>query len=228
MGWSPYEVREARAKLHYAGRIKFMATTNYCKRLYMHLRYRNLKTGWLKRLTSLEIKYSQNSTKHEAKSEQKWQQIVNKELPSASKLTWRIAVSRKQSLAEYLKHSEEPAPMPYYRGDRDSALLFQARTGSLLTQQRRHELFGADLTCRLCGAQSKTIQHVIQVCTKLNDEHQEATTLADSVAFTGAPEKTKEQQASHTKRRLRRWEQYCRSLEKVPTRRISCIDQVGS
>lgn len=224
MGWSPYEIREARAKLHYAGRIRFMPTTNYCKRIYMHLRYRNTKTNWIKTLTSLEMKYNRNSTKHEATSELKWQQITNKELANASKLTWRTAVSKKQSLAEYYKHKQEPAPMPYYRGDRDSALLFQARTGSLLTQQRRHELFGADPSCRLCGAQNETLTHVLHECPNLSDENQTAKTLADSLAFTSNTVELK-QQVSDTKRRLRRWEQLCRRVDNASSRPLSCIDQ---
>lgn len=98
MGWPPYEVRDATAKLCYAGR--FMPTTNDFKRIHMHLQYRNLKTGWIKRFSSLETKYKKNFTKHEAQSAHKWQQIINKKLASASKLAWHTAVSKKKGLSE--------------------------------------------------------------------------------------------------------------------------------
>ncbi|KAH7978415.1 hypothetical protein HPB49_005477 [Dermacentor silvarum] len=203
MSWSSYEAREARSKLQYAGRLKFMANTNYSRRIYLHLRYKNIKTAWIRKYTSLNTKYNQNSKHHETKTE--WRKAVIKEINDAETSIWRTAVTKKQSLALYHQHKPEPCPSPHYRGDRGSALLFQARTGALLTNQRRHELFDVDPTCRLCGAQEETLIYVLQQCPRLPPDPQPCT-LAESLALTGNTEEERAARAEATKTRLEQWE----------------------
>ncbi|KAH8032715.1 hypothetical protein HPB51_001413 [Rhipicephalus microplus] len=65
------------------------------------------------------------------------------------------------------------------RGDRESALLFQARAGSLAMQQRRWELLDADPSCRLCGAIKETIQHIIMDCPRLGAREHPHLSLAE-------------------------------------------------
>ncbi|KAH9381627.1 hypothetical protein HPB48_004624 [Haemaphysalis longicornis] len=139
MGWSPYEIRETRSKILYAGRLKFMPETNVSKRMYLHLRYRNIKTHWIRRITALEAKYGRDSKRHETKSAAAWDKVTIKEITEASTKACRAAVAKKQSLTLYAQHTTEPQQRPFYCGERESGFLFQARTGSLLTQQRRHD-----------------------------------------------------------------------------------------
>ncbi|KAH7970226.1 hypothetical protein HPB49_001196 [Dermacentor silvarum] len=211
MSWSSYEAREARSKLQYAGRLKFMANTNYSRRIYLHLRYRNIKTDWIWKYTSLNTKYNQNSKHHETETETEWRKAVIKKINDAETI-WRTAVAKKQSLALYHQHNPEPCPSPHYRGDRGSALLFQARTGALLTNQRRHELFGVDPTCRLCGAQEETLLHVLQQCPRLSPDPRSCT-LAESLALTGNAEEEGAARAEATKTRLEQWERQGRCAE---------------
>uniref|UniRef100_A0A224YR64 Uncharacterized protein n=1 Tax=Rhipicephalus zambeziensis TaxID=60191 RepID=A0A224YR64_9ACAR len=53
LSWSAFEVREARSKIQYAGRLRFLPETNYSRPIYLHLRYRGIKRQWMKRLASL-------------------------------------------------------------------------------------------------------------------------------------------------------------------------------
>ncbi|KAG0430156.1 hypothetical protein HPB47_022972 [Ixodes persulcatus] len=76
-------------------------------------------------------------------------------------------MSKKQSLARYRQHKNAPASYHQYRGDKASALLFQAPTGALLTQKRRQELYGEDATCRLCGLENEDLEHVFYRCPHL-------------------------------------------------------------
>lgn len=54
MGWSPFEIREARSKFQYMGRLKFLPETNFSSRIYLHLRYKGIKTLCMQRLATLE------------------------------------------------------------------------------------------------------------------------------------------------------------------------------
>ncbi|KAH7952920.1 hypothetical protein HPB49_002620 [Dermacentor silvarum] len=226
MSWSSYEAREARSKLQYAGRLKFMANTSYSRRIYLHLRYKNIKTDWIRKYTSLNTKYNQNSKHHETKTETEWRKAVIKEINEAETSIWRTAVAKKQSLALYHQHKLEPCPSTHYRGDRGSALLFQARTGALLTNQRRHELFGVDPTCHLCGAQVETLLHVLQQCPRLPTDPRSCT-LAESLALTGNTEEERAARAEATKTRLEQWERQgrCKQSFDIPPTATSSQQQ---
>lgn len=209
MSWSSYEAREARSKLQYAGRLKFMANTNYSRRMFLHLRYKNIKTAWIRKYMSLDKKYNENSKHHETKTETEWRKAVSKEISDSETTIWRTAVAKKQSLALYYQHKPEPCQSPHYRGDRGSALLFQARTGALLTNQRRHELFGVDPACRLCGAPEETLLHVLQQCPRLPADLRPGS-LTENLALTGHTEEDRAARAEATKIRLEQWERLCR------------------
>ncbi|KAM7312196.1 hypothetical protein ISCGN_009101 [Ixodes scapularis] len=62
----------------------------------------------------------------------------------------------------YALHKSEPSPCTHYRGDHESALLFQARVGALMTNCRRAQLFGdTDTACPLCGQSSEDVFHML-------------------------------------------------------------------
>ncbi|KAH8039966.1 hypothetical protein HPB51_009222 [Rhipicephalus microplus] len=86
---------------------------------------------------------------------------------------------KKRSLQLYLEYKQAPDREPFYRGDRESALLFQARTGSLPTRKRHWELFDTDPSCRLCGATEETIPHILMDCPRLGARDLPKINLAD-------------------------------------------------
>ncbi|KAL3173154.1 hypothetical protein MRX96_012289 [Rhipicephalus microplus] len=104
-------------------------------------------------------------------------------ITEASTERWRTSAAKKRSLQLYLKYKLAPECEPFYRGDRESALLFQARTGSLTTEKRRWELFDADPSRRLCGAMEETIQHIIMDCLRLGAREHPKLSLAEYLGF---------------------------------------------
>ncbi|KAH7979295.1 hypothetical protein HPB49_008973 [Dermacentor silvarum] len=186
-----------------------MSEANYSRRIYLHLRYKGIKTLWMQRLASIETKFGPNPKLQETKNESEWRKEVNKYITQTGTHIWRTATAKKNSLSCYAKHKLEPGSEPYYRGDRPSALLFQARTGSLATQQRRHELFDSDPSCRLCGAPEETIAHVLQVCP--------SPSLTELLGLSGQMDEAQIDRIQSTKSLLLRWERLCRQTESSPT-----------
>ncbi|KAG0414398.1 hypothetical protein HPB47_008447 [Ixodes persulcatus] len=82
----------------------------------------------------------------------------------------RQAMMKKQSLQSiYALHKSEPSPCTHCRGNHESALLFQARVGALMTNCRRAQLFGdTDKACPLCGQSSEDVLHVLLWCPALD------------------------------------------------------------
>ncbi|KAH6927049.1 hypothetical protein HPB50_025896 [Hyalomma asiaticum] len=62
-------------------------------------------------------------------------------------------------------------------GDRKSTLLFQAHTGSLNTQLRRHEMFDADMPCQLRGVLEEPANHIMKDFPRLPTESRTTLTL---------------------------------------------------
>ncbi|KAH6928441.1 hypothetical protein HPB50_016231 [Hyalomma asiaticum] len=118
----------------------------------------------------------------------------------------------KKSLSYYADHKLEPCTEAYYRGDRSSALLFQARTGSLATQQRLHELLDSDPSCRLCGAPEETVAHILLACPRLHNQHR-TSSLAELLGLASQAEEACLDRVNSTKNLLLRWERMCRQTE---------------
>ncbi|KAH7982494.1 hypothetical protein HPB52_005412 [Rhipicephalus sanguineus] len=127
-------------------------------------------------------------------------------MTEASTERWRTSAAKKRSLQLYLKYKLAPDCEPFYRGDRESALLFQARTGSLNTQQRRWELFDADPSCRLCGATEETIQHIMMDCPRLGARAHPTLSLAEYLGLSDDSVDTRVEHNESAKRRLKLWD----------------------
>ncbi|KAG0411088.1 hypothetical protein HPB47_011775 [Ixodes persulcatus] len=140
--------------------------------MYYHIRYQGSQTGWMKRIKTKDSKYSGGTTRHLATTEREWARTIRTEVARAGIEDWRWTMQRKQSLQLYRKHKKEPAPYPHYRRDRASALLFQARTGSLLTQRCRFELYGEYPNCGLCGGDEDTVEHILKQCSSIDQKGQ--------------------------------------------------------
>ncbi|KAL1438738.1 hypothetical protein MTO96_047831 [Rhipicephalus appendiculatus] len=217
MGWSPFEIREARSKFQYLGRLKFLPETNYSSRIYLHLRYKGIKTLWMQRLASLESKLGPNPKLQLTKKESEWRQEVSRWTTEISTDLWHKATTKKRSLTHYATHKLAPSNEPHYTGDKASALLFQARTGSLVTQKRQHELFDTDPSCRLCGATEETIAHVLQACPRLHDRPRTSPSLAELLGLSGQTDETHFDRVNSTKTLLLRWERLSRGAETTLT-----------
>ncbi|KAH8023355.1 hypothetical protein HPB51_012782 [Rhipicephalus microplus] len=129
---------------------------------------------------------------------------------------WLTSAAKKRSLQSHLKYKLAPDCEPFYWSDRESTLLFQTRTGSLTTQQRRWELFNADPSCRLCGAMEETIQHTIMDCPRLGAREHPKLSLAE---YLGLSDDSVDIQVEHTesaKQRLKLWDRLCWQVDKHP------------
>ncbi|XP_029849496.2 uncharacterized protein LOC115331529 [Ixodes scapularis] len=170
MAWSAFKQRGARAKLGYLGRLIHMPDEAYAKRTFHYVRYRSSRTNWSNTIARLDSVYSKGTRRHEATSEKGWLKAVTEEVNAIELEAWRQAVRKKQSLQSiYALHKPEPSPCTHYRGDHESALLFQARVGALMTGCRRAQLFGdTDTACHLCGQSSEDYLHVLLWCPALD------------------------------------------------------------
>ncbi|KAH8042281.1 hypothetical protein HPB51_021365 [Rhipicephalus microplus] len=129
---------------------------------------------------------------------------------------WRTSAAKKRSLQLYLEYKQAPDREPFYRGDRESALLFQARTGSLPTRKRHWELFDTDPSCRLCGATEETIQHILMDCPRLGARDLPKINLAEYLGLPDDPVDTRVEHTESAKRRLKLWDRLCWQVDKHP------------
>ncbi|CAN7975987.1 unnamed protein product [Ixodes persulcatus] len=159
-----------RTKLGYLGRLIHMPDEAYAKRTSHYVRYRSSRTNWSNTIARLDSVYSKGTRRHEATSEKGWFKAVTEEVNAIELEAWKQAVRKKQSLQSiYALHKTEPSPCTHYRGDHESALLFQARVGALMTNCRRAQLFGdTDTACPLCGQSSEDVLHVLLWCPALD------------------------------------------------------------
>lgn len=109
ISWMSYEAREARFKLQYAGRLKFTANTNYSRRICVYLRYKNLKTAWIPKCTSLDTKYNQNPEHYETKAGTEWRKAVMNEVNDAKTTIWHTAVAKSKASHYIINTSRDRA-----------------------------------------------------------------------------------------------------------------------
>lgn len=226
IAWSSFEYREARSKTRYLGRLSHMEENRYAKRVFHHVRYTGAKTEWIKRLARIDSKYSRGTNRHMTKSAAEWIKQTNKEMREIEHSNWTQRVNKKQSMQLYNRFKQKSAPFNHYRGDRQSGLLFQARTGSLLTRLRLAQLFdpGMDTTCLLCGEEEEDLEHVLLRCTSTIATRPTDADAATALGLTPALIDQDEQGRSDggntrtsdiieaTKRHLANWERQTRTL----------------
>ncbi|KAM7292944.1 hypothetical protein ISCGN_026077 [Ixodes scapularis] len=127
---------------------------------------------------------------------------------------------KKQSLELYRKRNSDPAPFCRYRGDRATALIFQTRTGCLLAQSRRCELYRDDPTCPLCGEEEETIDLVVSQCQRLEHTGKNASScsLEPALGLADADDDGARRETEDTERHLVVWEILCRDMETLNSR----------
>lgn len=84
---------------------------------------------------------------------------------------WKKDMEKSRSLKEvYAKHKNKIMHEKFYNGSNDSALLFNARAGSLPTKVRIQRIHNSHETiCSLCEENVENINHIIMDCKALPD-----------------------------------------------------------
>ncbi|XP_064468588.1 uncharacterized protein LOC135380802 [Ornithodoros turicata] len=208
IGWSRFEYRDARSKTRYLGRLIHLPEGRYARRLFEHVRYTGIRTEWVKRIGRIDSKYSRGTRRQTTKNSIEWNRCINKEMKKIENEDWNQRTTKKQSLALYNSYKSTPAPFNAYRGDRQSGLLFQARTGALLTRQRLAQLFRHnETTCILCGEEEEDIGHVLFRCPATMATRPEGADIATALGLTTPPDDGSASDIVETTRRhLTNWD----------------------
>lgn len=135
--------------------------------MHYHIRYQGSRTGWVKRTRAIDTNY-RGGTRQLVTTEWEWARTVLAEVAKTEIEECRRKVHRKQNLQLYREHKKETAPCRQYWKDRASAQLFQALTDSLLTPRRKFQLYRGDSSCRLCGIDEETVQHILMQCKNID------------------------------------------------------------
>ncbi|KAL3245425.1 hypothetical protein MRX96_017985 [Rhipicephalus microplus] len=88
----------------------------------------------------------------------------------------------------------------------------------MATQQRRHELFDSDPTCRQCEAAEETIAHVLQTCPRLLDVPRTSPSLPELLGLSSHKDETYFDRVNFAKTLLLRWDRLNRGAENTPVR----------
>lgn len=215
LGWSTYFFREARSKTNFLGRAMHGPEQAYITRLFRYLRFIGVNTNWVKRINEIDRIYSSGTKRNTATNQKEWTKITRKELQQTEIQRWTASVAKKKSMTRYGNNKTSPAPERFYRGDRASGLLFQARTGSLPTRKRISELFRSDNpVCTLCDTgEEEDLEHILRSCPALkktrNPDHYPTEVL---LGFKTRADED-EPQTVTTKRHLLAWEKATRLRE---------------
>lgn len=157
------EAREAKSKLKYLGRLKFLHEDSVVKRVYASIRGNDLSTDWTARVAILDRKYGKGTERGSSTTYGEWEIAVSGEVHEHAEALWRTAVNSKRSLGTY-RAKPHPSPEFAYDGSFGGGLLFQARTGSLLTGVRQAMFGDFSPVCRLCNESDEDLTHVLFDC----------------------------------------------------------------
>ncbi|KAG0438335.1 hypothetical protein HPB47_017057 [Ixodes persulcatus] len=166
MRWSTHEIREARSKLSYVGRLKFLPQESYARRMYYHIRYQGSKTGWMKRIKTIDSKYSGGTTRHLATTERGGGTGRNRGLEKDN-----AEETEPPTVQETQEGTSALSTLP---GRPSQRAAVPGSNGLLLAQRRRFELYGEDPNCGLCGGDEETVEHVSKQCSSIDQKGQSA------------------------------------------------------
>jgi len=168
-GCSNFEVREARAKLGFEGRLRFMGTDRWAKKVYMYVGVQCRNTRWEKKVRKIgEWKGIENRTP--GGTVEQWVSRERKEAEQRG-LGDRIGKAQGKSSLKYYREGEFGGWSGIYDGTFGSDLLFRARVGALETRRRMRWL-GGTTECGICGEGVEDLEHVMLKCEGLKEERQ--------------------------------------------------------
>ncbi|KAH7968201.1 hypothetical protein HPB52_006878 [Rhipicephalus sanguineus] len=132
---------------------------------------------------------------------------------------WRLRVTTKPgaTMEETLLRAEKEIEQGN-SAETKLQLILHARTGSLATQQRRHELFDSEPSCRLRGAAEETVTHVLQDCPRLHDKPRTSPSLPELLGLSSQTEDNHFDRVNYTKDLLLRWDRLNREVATTSAR----------
>ncbi|KAM7289429.1 hypothetical protein ISCGN_029558 [Ixodes scapularis] len=170
LGWSSFEAREASSKIAYDGRLRLMDRCRWAKRLFIYTNLTGLRTRWQKRLYQLQHKYGFFSEPVDASTETLWTSEVRKRVPDYETQQWLQDAQKISTLGVYLANKKTIASeVRLYDNSLGSPFLFEARAGALRTlcYRRRFDNTVTSTTCRVCGVNAETVEHIVLDCARL-------------------------------------------------------------
>lgn len=109
---------------HNLGRLAFLSSERYARRMYQRIRYRRVRTGWIRRITAIDSKFSAGTERHAATGERQRTRTTRTEITAKEMCLWQEAMKKKRSLARHREHKSAPAPYHHYWGDRGFSFVF--------------------------------------------------------------------------------------------------------
>lgn len=165
MGWSLFQDRVNKAILNFKGRV-----LNSNNGLAGEIMSFHINSTWHKNFKRLENKVYKTSFNSIFRQEG-WKNKIIKIVEEKAQMDWRKGVESKTSLNLY-KYKTFPATEYFYCGNKGSALLFAARTGSLGVRSKTYkfEKVGGKVNeenkrCLFCTSnETETLDHVFKFC----------------------------------------------------------------
>lgn len=221
LGWSTFEAREARSKIAYDGRLRFMHKDRWARKVFDYVSQNFLRTKWIKRLQHLRRKFGFLSNEIQADSAKKWAKAVDSQVREREREAWRAAMDSKPTLEVYRANKRDIRVESLYDNSVGSRLLFEARAGAIptLSYRKRFDPAVESTMCRACGAGEETTEHIVQCCESLPTPPQVGATFPQALGFsspcspngddrdgtTSGTSAANEIAARVTKRRLTEW-----------------------
>ena len=168
MGWSNFEDRDASSKLKYLGRLVFMSDERIAKSLYK-LNYGSpLALTW-----EDQAEYYDSEITVHINNKVAWDKLISASVKMVSANLFHEVVETFTTLCVY-SCKTQPKVENLYDNTKGSALLFQARSGSLPLNSRTHHWNGFGKACRVCTSGiEESLQHFFFECPLYSTEREE-------------------------------------------------------
>eukprot|EP00922_Rhytidocystis_sp_ex-Travisia-forbesii_P016704 GHVS01024983.1.p1 GENE.GHVS01024983.1~~GHVS01024983.1.p1 ORF type:complete len:240 (-),score=2.88 GHVS01024983.1:73-792(-) len=147
LGWMRVKDRVAVQKLTYLNYLCHCNSDRFCKAIFDELWSLEIDTKWKVEIVSLLDDYALSIEELMLAGVRQAKAVVKGRVQDASRILWRMGVSRKSSL-KWLTQKTQPHFEEYLDGTYGSRLLFKLRTGSLALGQRVK--WEDDRLCMVC------------------------------------------------------------------------------
>nr|XP_054917938.1 uncharacterized protein LOC129380575 [Dermacentor andersoni] len=200
MGWTSFEVREARSKIEYEERLRNMEESKWAGRVFRYLYRQNIDSQWRKRTRKLTSKYAACGVGNTATKK------VKRKVREAELISWVAAMEKKPAMSNYLRGKNEIRKETIYDNSKGSSLLFEARSGCLRTRTYKARYKKEEETCACCGKARETTEHILLECEDVYPAVDLGTTgLLEALGFSGSSGKANRSAIDISKRRLEDW-----------------------
>jgi hypothetical protein len=167
MGWSKFEDRDALSKLKYMGRLTFMKDERIAKAVFKLNEISPLAGQWDELAEYYDCDVTTSIISNAA-----WDKLMTASVRQVSAELFLETVEIHSTLEVY-KCKTEPKVINFYENTKGSALLFQARSGSLPLNSRTHHWNGYGKDCRVCdSSHEESLKHFIFDCPVYDSERE--------------------------------------------------------